>query len=321
MRAKMMLLSGALALALSACTAPTSTDPQDNGDRYGSGNSSIWAGNDDLEVDEEKPETTEEEPEVDDDGIIVLPPKPSEEPATPITETLPERVSQNSGAETKFLLAFNELRESYGLDGFRREGELDALALESSSASMKEQKLYSVLNLEDEMEEANYSKFTEILIGTGGPDVSESLVTILLHNDSYRKKINYPYYEKIGLSIQCTTPTSCVMSLILATKDKIEPEPGDPDYVEQETWDGTIDEQYKDCEEVMVHNLGPYKEGVDPEYFWYQDVNADGVVCDGGDVVEDEVDEEGGSPEGADDASQTSEPPAGVDEASQTNAP
>ncbi|MDR7274844.1 excalibur calcium-binding domain-containing protein [Catenuloplanes atrovinosus] len=40
------------------------------------------------------------------------------------------------------------------------------------------------------------------------------------------------------------------------------------------------DQRYATCEEVLAAGLGPYREGVDPEYVWYFDRDGDGVVCE-----------------------------------------
>ena len=35
-----------------------------------------------------------------------------------------------------------------------------------------------------------------------------------------------------------------------------------------------------DCAEANARGLGPYVSGVDPEYGWYSDTDADGVACE-----------------------------------------
>lgn len=40
------------------------------------------------------------------------------------------------------------------------------------------------------------------------------------------------------------------------------------------------DPRYGTCREANAHGLGPYYEGADPEYDWYQDRDGDGVVCE-----------------------------------------
>jgi|688.fasta_scaffold222988_1 hypothetical protein len=41
----------------------------------------------------------------------------------------------------------------------------------------------------------------------------------------------------------------------------------------------SIDSRFKSCEEVLEAGLGPYSKE-DPEYSWYTDGDADGIVCD-----------------------------------------
>lgn len=43
---------------------------------------------------------------------------------------------------------------------------------------------------------------------------------------------------------------------------------------------GAKDPQYGSCKEVKKAGLGPYKEGLDAEYDWYIDGDADGLVCE-----------------------------------------
>ncbi|WP_165958980.1 excalibur calcium-binding domain-containing protein [Actinomadura sp. KC345] len=42
----------------------------------------------------------------------------------------------------------------------------------------------------------------------------------------------------------------------------------------------TVDTRYSTCAEANRDNLGPYREGVDPEHGWYQDRDGDGIVCE-----------------------------------------
>jgi acetylornithine deacetylase/succinyl-diaminopimelate desuccinylase-like protein len=43
---------------------------------------------------------------------------------------------------------------------------------------------------------------------------------------------------------------------------------------------GDTDPQYTYCYEANAGGYGPYQEGVDPEYDWYDDRDGDGVVCE-----------------------------------------
>lgn len=43
---------------------------------------------------------------------------------------------------------------------------------------------------------------------------------------------------------------------------------------------GGTDPRYGTCGEAIDHGLGPYFQGRDPEYDWYQDRDHDGVVCE-----------------------------------------
>ena len=44
---------------------------------------------------------------------------------------------------------------------------------------------------------------------------------------------------------------------------------------------GGPDPRYRSCAEVIAAGLGPYTPA-DPEYAWYDDADADGVVCERG---------------------------------------
>ncbi len=43
---------------------------------------------------------------------------------------------------------------------------------------------------------------------------------------------------------------------------------------------GGTDPRYGTCREANAHGLGPYRQGVDPEYDWYRDSDHDGLVCE-----------------------------------------
>lgn len=40
------------------------------------------------------------------------------------------------------------------------------------------------------------------------------------------------------------------------------------------------DPRYSTCTEAKSHGLGPYYQGRDPEYYWYDDRDNDGIVCE-----------------------------------------
>lgn len=40
------------------------------------------------------------------------------------------------------------------------------------------------------------------------------------------------------------------------------------------------DPRYSTCTEAKAHGYGPYYQGQDPEYYWYNDRDGDGVVCE-----------------------------------------
>ena len=42
----------------------------------------------------------------------------------------------------------------------------------------------------------------------------------------------------------------------------------------------TTDPQFGTCTEAKAHGYGPYYQGTDPEYDWYQDRDHDGIVCE-----------------------------------------
>ncbi|MGW5364489.1 thermonuclease family protein [Actinopolymorpha pittospori] len=41
-----------------------------------------------------------------------------------------------------------------------------------------------------------------------------------------------------------------------------------------------LDPHFDTCKEANAHGYGPYRQGVDPEYDWYQDRDHDGLVCE-----------------------------------------
>jgi endonuclease YncB( thermonuclease family) len=41
-----------------------------------------------------------------------------------------------------------------------------------------------------------------------------------------------------------------------------------------------LDPRFGTCREAIAHHYGPYVRGVDPEYAWYHDADADGRVCE-----------------------------------------
>lgn len=46
------------------------------------------------------------------------------------------------------------------------------------------------------------------------------------------------------------------------------------------TTGGGLDQRYPYCSDAIAAGLGPYTEGIDPEYAWYRDGDGDGVVCE-----------------------------------------
>ena len=46
------------------------------------------------------------------------------------------------------------------------------------------------------------------------------------------------------------------------------------------TGGGGTDPMFGTCTEAKSHGYGPYVQGVDPEYYWYDDRDHDGVVCE-----------------------------------------
>jgi len=44
--------------------------------------------------------------------------------------------------------------------------------------------------------------------------------------------------------------------------------------------DGGTDPRFGTCREANAHGFGPYRQGTDPEYAWYQDRDHDGLVCE-----------------------------------------
>lgn len=50
-----------------------------------------------------------------------------------------------------------------------------------------------------------------------------------------------------------------------------EPAPAEP---------AATDPKFGTCREANANGYGPYQQGVDPEYAWYQDRDHDGWVCE-----------------------------------------
>lgn len=44
--------------------------------------------------------------------------------------------------------------------------------------------------------------------------------------------------------------------------------------------DGVIDPHFPTCQDAIAAGYGPYRADTDPEYAWYIDRDADGVVCE-----------------------------------------
>lgn len=42
----------------------------------------------------------------------------------------------------------------------------------------------------------------------------------------------------------------------------------------------TLDPRFRTCKQAKAAGYGPYRRGVDPEYDWYRDGDADGIVCE-----------------------------------------
>ena len=42
----------------------------------------------------------------------------------------------------------------------------------------------------------------------------------------------------------------------------------------------SLDPRFNKCRDAKRKGYGPYRKGVDPEYWWYEDKDRDGVVCD-----------------------------------------
>ncbi|BCJ46293.1 hypothetical protein GCM10010168_52440 [Actinoplanes ianthinogenes] len=60
-------------------------------------------------------------------------------------------------------------------------------------------------------------------------------------------------------------------------------EPADDDTGDDDGGDsgsGGTDPRFRTCAEANANGYGPYREGVDPEYDWYQDRDGDGEVCE-----------------------------------------
>lgn len=59
-----------------------------------------------------------------------------------------------------------------------------------------------------------------------------------------------------------------------------EPAPANPAPPEPEPAAPSTDPQFRTCGEATNNGYGNYRQGVDPEYDWYQDRDKDGVVCE-----------------------------------------
>lgn len=48
---------------------------------------------------------------------------------------------------------------------------------------------------------------------------------------------------------------------------------------------GRTQQRFASCEDATANGFGPYTKGVHAEYYWYKDVDGDGVACDSGDLA------------------------------------
>jgi Excalibur calcium-binding domain len=61
----------------------------------------------------------------------------------------------------------------------------------------------------------------------------------------------------------------------------VDPDPTTPDPTTPDpTTPVATDPRYSTCTEAKKHGFGPYFRSSDPEYYWYQDRDRDGVVCE-----------------------------------------
>lgn len=321
MRAKLILIIGALCLLLTACTAPTTGRDDGSGDRFGN-DSNSWRGSSPLEEEEEPVETEDDALPTGEDNIIVLPPGGNEpDPVEPTRDSTPrpDTTFRNQPAEKEFMTYLEKMREDFNVSSLRRDDELDEIALAHAKWSVKNNVLLAPTAVTETYRRSErVTKYGEALAATGGPNVALTAYNILIQDPATRRFMNDPDVERLGLGSWCISGNNCVFSVIVLTTDR-----SAGDFADEEdedgsnplnNWDGVIDQQYKSCEEVLAHNLGPYTKGVDPEYFWYFDINDDGITCDS-------LDADGPSnlPTPDDEAEATSSPPG--DSASTTAEP
>lgn len=314
MRAKLTLLIGALCLLLTACTAPTVSSENGFEDRFGN-DSKPWQGPSPEDVEDSPDSTNDGSLPTTEDNIIILPPGESAppEPVAPEVKK-PDTTFQNTSAEKELIVYLDGLREDFNVSSLRRDDELDKIALEHAKWSVRNEVLLAPESVLDSYRRAErVTKHGEALVATGGPNVALTTYSALLNDPATRRLLNDADVDYFGLGSWCIDGDSCVFSVIVLTTDRNSSSPGggdDPadDGGSLNNWDGVIDKQYKSCEEVLAHNLGPYVEGVDPEYFWYFDINGDGITCDSLDLTGSSTPDAPDDESSVDAASSTSEP-------------
>lgn len=333
-RAKLISLVGALCLLLSACTAPTSNSDNGYVDRFGN-DSNTWQGPSPDEVEEDPDETEDEDLPTGEDNLIILPPGDDKDPSSPPREIpeppRPSTTFQNTAAEREFVNYLDHMRQDYNVRELRRRDDIDEIAVEHAKWSVNNNVLLAPESPVDSYRRGNrVTKYGESLVATGGPNVALTAYNIFLHDATSRRFLIDPDVTHFGVGTWCINGSSCVFALIALTTNQSVQEFDDDGEPEEnvnilEGWDGVIDKQYKSCEEVLAHNLGPYVEGIDPEYFWYEDVNSDGITCDsldvtGGSSTSGDTDE-GEANQSSDDSAESTASPEPGDSASATEEP
>ncbi|WP_433497185.1 excalibur calcium-binding domain-containing protein [Sphaerimonospora sp. CA-214678] len=85
-----------------------------------------------------------------------------------------------------------------------------------------------------------------------------------------------------------TEPTAqSTQPLFTGTPDEAATQPaaGRPEDTRATGSGGRTQQRFASCQEATANGYGPYTKGVHAEYYWYTDVDGDGVACDSGDLA------------------------------------
>jgi hypothetical protein len=83
--------------------------------------------------------------------------------------------------------------------------------------------------------------------------------------------------SELKLNRQAATRLAAPQQVPQAERQRQKPEAGNPG---PSTGDGSMDPIFSTCTEALANGFGDYVRGRDPEYDYYEDRDADGIVCE-----------------------------------------